>query len=94
MLEHIASGARLGVAIIQVRVAHKHFCVARVSYRRNSKMLEHVAGEAELGVAILQIKGRGRNRKTIVGQKCVDSCTKTYQFEHISGQSYKGIQSG
>ena len=37
---------------------------------------------------------KGRNHKTITCQKCVDSCTKTYQFEHISGQSYRGIQSG
>ena len=43
-------------AFLHLKVAHKHVCVARVSYRRNSKMLEHVAGEAELGVAILQVR--------------------------------------
>ena len=43
-----------------------------------------------------QKKARGRDEETqhvIVCQKHKEKCTQTYQFEHISGQSYRGVQS-
>ena len=36
----------------------------------------------------------GSRAKAIVSQNCIDSDTETYPFGQLSGQSYRGVQSG